>query len=218
MNKARVARSKCRALTLTEVLVVVVVVAILIGFLLPRLVRPVRPKAKRVACTSNLKMVGAGFHMWADDHGDRFPMAVSTNNGGTREFMSGRDTFRHFLALSNDLAAPKILVCPVDAARFKVRDISMLRNSNISYFVNLDADAGQPQMVLSGDRTITGGTTTDEGITCVRTNSLAGWTSGLHSKCGNIVLADRSAQQVNGTGLRQQLQKQGREFIRLTIP
>jgi hypothetical protein len=56
------------------------------------------------------------------------------------------------------------------------------------------------------------------GITYFGTNSLADWTSGLHSNRGTLALADGSAEQVNGTGLRQRLQQQAEEFSRLEIP
>jgi type II secretory pathway pseudopilin PulG len=216
MKKAHAACSRCRALTLTEVLVVVVVAVILFAVMLPLLTQhyPRRTRSSRVGCVGNLKQVGLGFRMWSNDQGDKFPMAVSTNDGGTRELVVGGETYRHFLALSNELSSPKVLVCPVDSARLRVADFSKLANSNLSYFVGLDAEEGQPQMILSGDRNITGGTTTDEGVTYFRTNSLAGWTSGLHSNCGNLGLADGSVQTVNGASLHQQ----GREFIRLAIP
>jgi hypothetical protein len=211
-------KRRTAALTLTEVLVVIVVAAILFGVMLPWLAHRYPGRPHRLNCTRNLKEVGLAFQVWALDHGDKFPMAVSTHRGGSLEFVPAGETFRHLVALSNELSSPKVLVCPADLMRRPAARLGKVRSHNLSYFVGLDADQASPQMILAGDRNVTGGTTTTEVITYFRTNSLAGWTSGLHSNCGNIGLADGSVQTVNGASLRQQLHQQGKEFIRLAIP
>jgi competence protein ComGC len=210
-----------RALTLTEVLVVIVTAAILFAVMLPWLVENYpRRRSARLNCTSNLKQIGLGFRMWSNDHDDKFPMLVSTNEGGSREFVLHGEVFRHFLVLSNELNSPKVLVCPRDDGRVRITNFGLLRsNTNISYFVGLDANEARPQMILSGDRNLTGGTLTDEGITHLRTNSLVGWTASIHNNFGNIGLADGSAQEATPAVLRQQLRRGGtNEFIRLAIP
>ena len=79
-------RKKPAAFTLLEMLLVVTIIAILAALLLPTLVRS-KLKAKRAQCIGNLKQHGVAFHMFAHDHQGRFPMQVSTNNGGSFEFV-----------------------------------------------------------------------------------------------------------------------------------
>jgi competence protein ComGC len=55
-----------RAFTLVDVLVSITVIAILIGLLLPSLAK-VNETARRVACQSNIRQVGLGVVMYADD-------------------------------------------------------------------------------------------------------------------------------------------------------
>ena len=58
--------------TLIEVLVVIGIIAALIGILLPVLSRA-REESKKTACLSNLRQLGQGMLMYANEHRDRLP-------------------------------------------------------------------------------------------------------------------------------------------------
>ena len=209
-----------RAMTLIELFVVLVVIAVLVAMIMPAMVRPRHGGSLRIQCVNNLKQDGLAFRIWEGDNNDKYPMAVSCTNGGAMEFNSGPNAFRAFQVMSNELSTTRTLLCPMetDSARFRATNFNDFCNSNISYFVGLDAAETNATMLLMGDHNITDGTALKNGVLALTRNSLTRWTTEVHNKVGNICLADGSVQQDSTTGLEDQIAKTGVVTNRLLMP
>jgi len=222
-----------RALTLTELLVVVCVLAVAAALLLPALAAA-KHKSSRINCVINLKQVGLAFRIWEGDNGDKYPTQVSVTNGGAMELAAAGDVSAIFRVMSNELATPKILICPWDTNRTAATDFAGgFNNSHISYFVGLDAKDKYPQMILSGDDHFTvRDVPVKSGLLELSTNSPIVWSPGRHvdsykphfwSKTqnkpfGNIGLADGSVQTTTALAFQSALANTGFATNRLVIP
>jgi len=221
--KRRLSNQRTGGLTLVEVLVSIVVVALLAAVFIPAFTKA-RPRAARSNCVSNLKQVALAFRMWSNDHGETFPWSVSTTNGGTLEFAGRPEVFRHYLAISNELISPRVLKCEGDEKRTKASLWDQLTNDaqHISYFVGLDANETKPQSILSGDRHITTNGVRAVGIVTIPMSSKVGWSGELHGGSGNVAMGDGSAHQFSSAATRNQfggfLTNYGASSIRLVIP
>lgn len=198
---------------------IVIVIGVFAALLLPALYRA-KARSKRIWCVNYLSQIGLSTRVWEGDHKDLYPMQVAGTNGGTMDFITGPNAFRHFQVMSNELSTPYILICPAesDLNRFRATNFAQLSNSNISYFVGLDANETNPQLILAGDRNLTNGTLTKNGILELTTNAPAGWTAELHREVGNVALADGSVQQVRVMGLRTMIENTGIATNRLQMP
>jgi prepilin-type N-terminal cleavage/methylation domain-containing protein len=188
-----------RAFTLIELLVVIAIIAILAAMLLPALAAAKR-KAQKINCVNNLKQVGLAFRIWEGDNGDKYPMALTSVQGGAQDFIgysgNGGTPALGFVSvpyvfscMSNELSTAKVLYCPSDSVRAIGSNFvasatgvanGSFNNNNVSYFVCGDAQDAYPQMIISGDRNI--GTTTAQGAAANSINETdagtSSWTSG----------------------------------------
>jgi prepilin-type processing-associated H-X9-DG protein len=205
------------AFALKELVAVVVVGALLIGVAVV-LFGKARQRDRAICCDCNLKQIGLAFETWAFDHTGLFPMSVSTNFGGTREYIANGEMFRHFAVMSNELSTPVILACPADSRRPAKSFHRSFSNTNLSYFVGVDANNNAPQMFLSGYRNITGGIRLPNGLLGLTTNGALGWSPPIHRGYGNIALADGSVQQLDVLHLQEASRWTGAVTNRLAMP
>ena len=197
--------SRSRAFTLVELILVVAMLGLLATiFVRAQADTESHIMRDRIACVSNLKQVGLGFRMWSNDHNDKFPMQTAAAKEGSLEAIDQQEPWRHFLALTNELPNPKVLVCPADNRKPATNHLT-LTATNISYFAGLDADETLVQTLLAGDRNVTNGAAPKNGIIELTGTHPAGWTEAMHNEKGNLGLADGSVQRVNASQLHRQI-------------
>lgn len=97
---------------------------------------------------------------------------------------------------------------------------------NVSYFVGVDANDTAPQMLLTGDHNLGTGANPPNvpfqngvqgnqnyrvalGTNFVNNNTLVGWLDNMHSRQGNVGLADGSVQQYSRSRLQEALRNSG---------
>jgi len=192
--------------TLIELLVVIAIIGILAALLLPA-VNTTKLRAKRATCVNHLKQIGLGFQMFAHEHDGNLPMQVSTREGGTEELISPTNqesadftsAYRHLQTLSNELVTPKILLCAMDT-RVAAGNFPSLKNTNVSYFVNVRAENGKSSSILAGDRNLT---SDGNGRSVLRldANHYLRWTAELHRFKGNLLYADGHVEELNRPAL-----------------
>jgi len=213
-SSAGVARERCasfpkrrRAFTLIELLVVIGIIAVLAGLLLPALANA-KEKAKRIRCVANLKQVVLAMHEFSADF-ELYPWRIPPSEGGSQTMTQASKSFQ---VMSNYVTTPELLVCPSDQ-RDVISSIVMVRNTNVSYFVGIEAQEDQPGIVIAGDRNIEGGRPRRNCPVAEVFNVAtefspvqipqAGWSQKIHRARGNIALGDGSAQQANAAELRE---------------
>jgi prepilin-type processing-associated H-X9-DG protein len=131
--------------------------------------------------------------------------------------------WRCYWVLSNELAHPRVLVCPADDVRVKAPSwpamedtrIFFGRNATVSYGVGTGASPSMPRMILAADRSIewtssvvpylfNGNTSTRStiGTDATRIASMEWNPARMHPAAGNVLFADGSVGRLNSAGLR----------------
>ena len=192
------------AFSLIELLVVIGIIVILAGLLLPALA-VAKGRAKRLACTNNLKQTSLGLKIWSHDNGDKFPWDLPWGKGGSQ---GSDDWSDHLRMCSNELSNPRILLCPTDSTRIPATNWARMSGEvNVSYFLGTKSSQDKPEMILAGDRNVTGGGGgLDPSWSIFLGSSIdAAWDQSLHVRRGNLALDDGSVQNTRKDDLRSQI-------------
>lgn len=204
------------AFTKTEVLIVLFVIAVIALAVVPELLRS-RARSSRIKCINNVKNLGLALRVHATDDNGAWPWQVSTNHGGSMEFLGDPVlAWTHFVALSNELSTPRILRCPNDPTGIEVARWADARtNAALSYFLGLEATEERPDSILGGDSNLElDGIPLRTQLLSLRTNAHVGFDNRRAvrrhdprngSGVGNILLGDGSVQQVTSARFREAL-------------
>lgn len=172
-----------------ELLAILTGLAIVVAVVLPVLAGT-NSRSDRVQCLNQLRRIGQGFQIWANDHADKFPWNVVPAEGGAKDLT----VVECFQSVSNEIVSPRLLACPSDGARSKASSWANFRSWNVSYFAGLDADLSAGRTILSGDRNLT----CSSGGGCgsifprVLSTTNAVWDLTIHNRAGNLLLSDGS--------------------------
>jgi hypothetical protein len=217
------------AFTRVEALAVLAGIIGLVGLVLPALASD-RSRSSRIHCANNLRQLWVALQLWGGDHGDQLLWNASMTDGGTRLHPLSANAWLHYAYLSNELASPKILLCPSDTGT-PARDFSghpesgylhsNFRNRATSYFLNahpngsiLGTFAVTSLAPLLGDRNIptegTGQCSVMTVTSLIRLSPVSanfGWKSGLHGPdAGNVLFYDGQVQHFNDAQLRNSME------------
>ena len=217
--RPRRSNQRNQAMTLTEMFVVVVVLAVLAAVFLPALLQQNRIPSG-INCVNNLKQDSLAFQMWAGDHNGKYPMEIPVANGGTMELAATGNVLATFQIMSNELSTPLLLFCPMDTIHTFTETFGVnFTAKNISYFIGLDADTYRFQAFLCADDNFAiGGVPVKSGLLEISTNAPIAWTAARHKFAGNIGFPDGSVSQTDDKLLVQKLIETGVATNRLAIP
>lgn len=183
----------------------------------------------------NLRQLGIVFILYAADTGkDQFPWEASKDLIDTAESdMKARATDQIAPLVGagyfkTNLYSARFLVCPTDKTRIVCSNFSAFNDSNLSYFVSLDASikatTNITATILSGDRHLSvSNQPIKPGLLMVREPLRMGWTREMHDKTksspmGVIVFGDGHGEIVPDKKLPTVFQRQSLSTNRLLLP
>src|SRR5882724_2491960 len=131
--KCRPARRGRPGFTLVELLVVIGIIVVLAAIILPA-VNAARERAKRTACLSNLRQIGAGMMMYANTFRGRYP---NGNPRLTAASYSETNTALTYLARQFLGSSAAVFHCPSDRdpvpQRIETADYDLPNSAGVSY-------------------------------------------------------------------------------------
>jgi len=142
---------KSRGFTLIELLVVIAIIAILAAILFPVFARA-REKARQTSCLSNIKQLGLGVIMYAQDYDEQHPVMYWTpvagyDDGVSREGISVMSTILPYVKNSQIFSCPSIRPTTTYTASNNVVTVS---DYAFSCYVVLNGGASNPPLRNQG--------------------------------------------------------------------
>ena len=205
-----------KAFTRIELAAVIAVGTLLLAIVLPALADD-RIRANQAVCMNNLSRIGQALASWAGDYEEQYPWEVDPSLGGTRAYQNSQRAWNHFAILSNQLANPRVLVCPSDGAKVfsaSFADLRWNQNSSISYLLGHPTIA-EGRSILSGDRNILNAS---EWVSCFelgaarslsRPSTNASWGPTIHVHRGHLLFNDGAVEGTDDRRLRNVLSTPG---------
>ena len=203
-------RNTTQAFTRIELLAVCTALALLALVVAPALATN-KTDADRAACFNNLRQIGRAVQMWGADHQNDPPWRTPVFQGGTQpeSGLTAKNAWLEFAVLSNEVATPRLLVCPADGEAKVASEFSNeasrgymatgFRGLATSYFINLHTLSATPVSIVCGDRNLrlAGPAACVFGLNNASTFDLfglgsAGWTNAVHGQQGHILRMDGS--------------------------
>lgn len=99
---------RIHAFSLIELMVVIAIIAILASMMLPVLSKAME-KAKRTSCLNNLKQMGLGGHMAANDSNDRLP---TSGGNSTNMIWNGTNLVHYGRMIKSGTLNARMFYCP----------------------------------------------------------------------------------------------------------